>query len=148
VTVAPMSTARFQPTATLLADGRVLVAGGLDGVAALSSAEIYDPDSNAWSSAGDMGAPHFHHVAVALPENRVLLAGGLDAQAPSARADIATIPTATRVEPGCSCAIEASRDRETGAAFAALIAITCVARRAKSGREDLSARLTLEEREV
>jgi hypothetical protein len=37
-----MGQARHYGTATLLSDGRVLVAGGLDRVIALRSAEIYD----------------------------------------------------------------------------------------------------------
>ena len=46
-----MLTGRWQATTTLLADGRVLIAGGLSG-----SAEIYDPSTGAFTATGDMVA--------------------------------------------------------------------------------------------
>jgi Kelch motif len=74
---ASMHTAREGHTATLLRDGRVLVAGGSDnGVHTLSSAEIYDPPSGTWSSAGDMTQPREAQVAVRLNSGKVLIAGG------------------------------------------------------------------------
>jgi hypothetical protein len=72
-----MHTAREGDTATLLRDGRVLVAGGSDnGVHTLSSAEIYDPTSGTWSRAGDMTQPREAQVAVRLNSGKVLIAGG------------------------------------------------------------------------
>jgi hypothetical protein len=72
-----MHTAREGHTATLLRDGRVLVAGGSDnGVHTLSSAEIYDPSSGAWTGAGDMTQPREAQVAVRLKSGKVLIAGG------------------------------------------------------------------------
>ena len=38
-----MAAVRGSHTATLIADGRVLIAGGSDGSAALASAELYQP---------------------------------------------------------------------------------------------------------
>lgn len=50
-----LNTARVYHTATLLADGKVLVTGGQDSSgAALSSAELYDPGSGAWTPTGSM----------------------------------------------------------------------------------------------
>jgi hypothetical protein len=72
-----MQTPREGHTATLLRDGRVLVAGGSDnGVHTLDSAEIYDPRSGAWQFAGHMTVPRVAHVAVLLGNGQVLIAGG------------------------------------------------------------------------
>ena len=54
--VAPMLSARAGAAITLLADGRVLVAGGKKTPAAPgnSTAEVYDPKTNVWSPAGTL----------------------------------------------------------------------------------------------
>jgi hypothetical protein len=70
-----MSTARSNHTATLLADGRVLVAGGYNG-AYLSSAELYDPATDSWSAAAPMSTAREYHTATLLPGGQVLVAGG------------------------------------------------------------------------
>lgn len=75
--IASMSTARYGHTATRLADGRVLVVGGLSGAgtnARLTSAEIFDPATGAWTRTGDMrdGDPG---AAVLLADGRVLALG-------------------------------------------------------------------------
>jgi hypothetical protein len=76
--VAPMQVARSGHTATLLADGTVLVAGGgnFDGVSA--TAEIYDPSTNTWTMVGSMAQPRVGHVATRLADGRVLVAGSDD----------------------------------------------------------------------
>jgi hypothetical protein len=75
-----MAADRFAPTATLLPNGKVLVAGGGSGgngeAGALASAELYDPATNSWSSAGSMAAGREHHTATLLPSGKVLIAGG------------------------------------------------------------------------
>jgi Ca2+-binding RTX toxin-like protein len=76
-----MVTARFAPAAAPLPDGRVLVAGGhyYDGGGHyLSSAEVFDPATGTFSSAGigSMSAPRERAVAAPLPDGRVLVAGG------------------------------------------------------------------------
>jgi hypothetical protein len=45
-------------TATLLSNGKVLVAGGYNG-AALASAELYDPTSGTWTATGSLVTPRF-----------------------------------------------------------------------------------------
>ncbi len=66
-------------TATRLADGRVLIAGGTDGGTSpiLASAEIFDPVTGRSSPTGPMGAPRSGHAAALLADGRVLVAGGL-----------------------------------------------------------------------
>jgi len=70
-----MSTARIDHTATLLGNGKVLVAGGYNG-AYLSSAELYDPVTNTWALAGSMSTARSIHTATLLGSGKVLIAGG------------------------------------------------------------------------
>src|SRR6201994_2200406 len=75
---APMNAARSQHTATVLPDGTVLVAGGVGSRgASISSAEVYNPATNKWSTTANLLlAPRSGHTATALPDGTVLLAGG------------------------------------------------------------------------
>jgi len=74
---AVMSVPREAHTASRLPDGRVLVTGGLKatGFVFHSSAEIWDPSSGAWSSAGTMASPRAFHVALE-EGGKVFVAGG------------------------------------------------------------------------
>ena len=63
-------------TLTRLCDGRVLAAGGHDGVSILSSAEIYHPASGTWTPTGFMTVARYGHSATLLADCRVLVAGG------------------------------------------------------------------------
>jgi N-acetylneuraminic acid mutarotase len=75
--VGSMSVARVAQTATLLADGDVLVAGGQDsnGVI-LASAELYNPVTRSWKRTGSMQTARYWAAATRLADGRVLVAGG------------------------------------------------------------------------
>jgi hypothetical protein len=79
---ARMSVARYAGAATLLPDGRVLVAGGWAFTSAtdpsLASAEIYDPASNSWTSTGSMSVGRGSPSMLALADGRVLAMAGVD----------------------------------------------------------------------
>lgn len=72
-----MSTARYSHTATLLPDGKVLVAAGL-GANGLQteSAEVYNPANNMWTATMPVNIPRYGHTATLLPNGKVLVAGG------------------------------------------------------------------------
>jgi hypothetical protein len=81
--IGSMSVPRVGAVAAPLPDGRVLVAGGgyNDGTADhfLSSAEVFDPATNTFSSAGigSMSMPRANAIAAPLPDGRVLVGGGI-----------------------------------------------------------------------
>ena len=86
---APMNVHRVSFTATLLADGRVLVAGGYNPGGVLVDNETYDPAANTWTVNAPMKHRHVVHAAVLLQDGRVLVAGGdCKPTLPCAAADI------------------------------------------------------------
>jgi hypothetical protein len=68
-------TPRYAHTATLLPDGRVLVAGGYNN-GPLTTAEIYTPASGLWTPTGSMSTARSNHTATLLGDGTVLVAGG------------------------------------------------------------------------
>jgi hypothetical protein len=82
-----MITPREGQTATLLLNGKVLIAGGHSGNQddwpddALASAELYDAATGAFAATGSMTVPRVQHTATLLPDGRVLIAGGTDLSA-------------------------------------------------------------------
>ncbi len=71
-----MLEARTGHTATLLADGQVLIACGNDGTTSLPGAELYDPASAAFASTGPMSIGRDQCTATRLGNGEVLIAGG------------------------------------------------------------------------
>ena len=71
-----LNVARTYHTATLLPDGRVLVAGGEDGITAFSSAELYDPATGTWTATGPLESARSVHTATLLSDGTVLAAAG------------------------------------------------------------------------
>ncbi|MGH8095370.1 MAG: kelch repeat-containing protein [Chthoniobacterales bacterium] len=67
-------------TATLLADGRVLLVGGLalqsGGIVATPNCEVYNPSTNTWTATGSLKQARHLAGTVLLPDGRVLTMGG------------------------------------------------------------------------
>src|SRR5438094_845565 len=76
--IADLNQPRAEHTATLLANGTVLIAGGRDAAdQPLASAEIYDPATGAYTLlASPLPAPVWGHTATRLDDGTVLIAGG------------------------------------------------------------------------
>jgi photosystem II stability/assembly factor-like uncharacterized protein/uncharacterized protein YjbI with pentapeptide repeats len=77
----PMHAARCSHTSTLLPNGEVLITGGQDNAndgLALSSAELYDPDTGEFTVIGETmaGGARFNHQATLLDNGTVLITGG------------------------------------------------------------------------
>jgi hypothetical protein len=92
----PHISGRAYHTATMLAGGRVLVAGGFGFISdfthlvILNTAEVFDPRSARWTLTGSMHAARAQHVAVVLSDGRTLVAGGYDFGPPLASVEIFT----------------------------------------------------------
>jgi len=89
-----MRSNRVEHTATLLPNGRVLIAGGLasrtfDGPGAVASTEIYDPTTGHFLSGPPMSTARTGQGAVLLPYQKVvLIVGGADNSGSVASAEI------------------------------------------------------------
>ena len=68
--------ARLGHTATVLSDGRILIAGGENAGGPVNQAEIFDPDTGAFSVVGSSVVARADHTATLLGDGRVLIAGG------------------------------------------------------------------------
>ena len=76
---------RSEHSATLLPNGKVLIAGGDNYAydssytkATLKSAEVYDSTTATWSATADLNAPRYFHTATLLSNGKVLVVGGFD----------------------------------------------------------------------
>lgn len=77
-TAGNMITNHAGPTATLLTNGKVLIAGGepSDGEPGSPYAELYDPATQIFAATRDMAVGRLEHTATLLPDGSVLVAGG------------------------------------------------------------------------
>lgn len=79
-TAGTMVIRRYDHVAIGLLDGKVLVAGGRtrndDDSSIINSAELYNPDTETWSSIPNMQIARADFTAVLLPDGRVLVIGG------------------------------------------------------------------------
>ncbi len=81
-TTGALKSPRYGHTATLLANGKVLVAAGVGtngsnvNLTNLYTAELYDPTSGVWTVTGVLSAPHDGPTATLLPNGKVLVVGG------------------------------------------------------------------------
>jgi hypothetical protein len=71
-----MNNVRSHHTATLLPNGKVLVAGGEQGGGSSSGAELYDPATGTWSATGNLTQARADHTATLLQSGKVLVVGG------------------------------------------------------------------------
>jgi len=74
-----LNTARENHTATLLTNGKVLIAGGFDGSnSASATAELYDPVAGTFSATGNLNTAREYQTATMLNDGKVLIVGGFD----------------------------------------------------------------------
>jgi N-acetylneuraminic acid mutarotase len=71
-----MISARDGHTATILANGKILAAGGTNNGVALTSAELYNPAAGTWASTGSMHLGRTLARAVLFSNGTVLVVGG------------------------------------------------------------------------
>jgi N-acetylneuraminic acid mutarotase len=91
----PTVAGRSYHTATLLNDGRVLVAGGAGNVnynkfTVFNTSELFDPRTNAWTFTGNMHVARAQHAGVLLADGRALVVGGSTVRSLTATSEIFT----------------------------------------------------------
>jgi Galactose oxidase, central domain len=75
--VGSMSTPREFHTATVLGDGKVLIAGGDEGTVSLATAELFDPMMGNFTPTGSLTTARQKSTATSLGDGKVLVTGGL-----------------------------------------------------------------------
>jgi hypothetical protein len=81
---APMSVERVFHTATVLANGKVVVVGGSNSLFTVTKTiEIYNPSTDSWTlSAHQLTTARQNHTATLLTDGRILIAGGDNGSSP------------------------------------------------------------------
>ena len=149
-----LATGRAGHSATLLADGRVLVAGGVPtGAVALATAELYDPVTDAWADAGSMAQGRVEHTATLLGGSscgsacaRVLVTGGTNSVGGLAERDSAELyaprPSVTSLAPAQGPEAGGTTVTITGFFLAGVTAVTFGSVPAASFTVDSPTRIT------
>ena len=71
-----LNDSRFAHTATLLGNGKVLIAAGAVGGSRIASAELYDPHTGTFTRTGSLTTTRSGHTATLLANGKVLITGG------------------------------------------------------------------------
>lgn len=90
-----MGTERAAHTATLLANGKVLITGGYNSTSVLATAELFDPATGTFTATGAMTTARFLHTATLLANGKVLVTNGSDTSGDLATAELYDPATGT-----------------------------------------------------
>ena len=89
LTATSPKTGRYLHSATLLGNGKVLVAGGRNAAQVeTNSAELYDPATNTWSQTGSLAIARSEHIATLMPNGQVLVVGGVNGNSTLSSAEL------------------------------------------------------------
>jgi N-acetylneuraminic acid mutarotase len=88
VNTGSLATERRVHTATLLPNGKVLVAAGQSTSGDVASAELYDPATGTWGATGSLNDARHRHAAALLNNGKVLVVGGNGDSGPLASAEL------------------------------------------------------------
>jgi hypothetical protein len=96
-----MNFAHADHTSEKLADGRILVIAGWNGLSNLTIIEAFDPETMSFSMVADLEIPRSFHRSVVLNDGRVLITGGFDGNTNLSSCEIFN-PLTNAVEPAAS----------------------------------------------